>query len=56
MRKVKTKPHNTFSSRINPDIHKAVKVFCAREDVTIQELLETALIRELEARRNGKDK
>jgi predicted HicB family RNase H-like nuclease len=54
MKKEKQKPFNTISSRINPDIHKAVKVYCAKEDISVQSLFESALVRELEARRTGK--
>lgn len=53
MKKEKTKPFSTISSRINPEIHKAVKIFCVREEVSIQEFFEGALIRELEYRRKG---
>ena len=53
---MKKKIYNTFSSRINPKIQEAVKNHCIREKVALQVFVESALLRELEARRNGKDK
>ena len=54
MKKVKEKPFNAVSSRIDPEIHKAVKVLCAREGLSVQEFFKSALIRELQVRRTGK--
>ena len=49
----KKEKNDTFSSRVNPSISKAVKDFCKRTNQKIQGFVESALLRELKAQRNG---
>ena len=54
-KKIKEKNKNrVFGARVPEPLQEAVRKYCDREKILLEGFFESALIRELEARRNGK--